>query len=390
MTTVLFVITGLERAGAETALLQLISQLQSASIRCACIALRDGPCRENLETMQIPTFVMERRFLGIRWYRVLGALRFAKGMAPHVVQGWMYHGNLFALFLRRVMLRHVPLYWGIRHGLSTLSQERWTTALAIRLCARLSGMVDAILYNSFRSAERHEQLGFRTERTRVILNGVDTELFAPDLKKRAAIREQLRVRDDQLLVGVIARNHPDKDPMNFLRAVALLARRLPMLRAVMVGKGYDALKDTVLSQRLVSRSILTYIDATSDVLSILQGLDLLVCPSRNESFPNVVAESMSCAIPCVVTDVGDAALLVGESGRVVAPGDSEALAAAIEEFAKSPDEQHRRMQAEARARVVKYFSIERMKEKYIALYAGNAASIADEGSFDGTVQGEVA
>lgn len=390
MTRVLFVITGLERAGAETALTQLIAKLKDEGVECGCLALRDGPCKEDLRALDVPTFVMERPLLGVRTYRVMGALAFARRFAPTVVQGWMYHGNLFALALTRVLFPKVPLHWAIRHGLGSLAQERWGTALAIRIAARLSRCVDSIVYNSYRSAERHEQLGFDPNRSVVILNGVDTTHFVPDVTKRIVLRKRLGVTDQRVLIGVIARNHPDKDPLNFINALDILNQRLSSVCALMVGKGYEAITASDLSRRLCADGYLTYHAATADILSTMQGLDLLVCPSRNESFPNVVAESMACGVPCVVTDVGDAALLVGESGRVVAPGDSVALALAIERVVRLSLLERRNLQTSARERIVSHFSAEIMREKYLAIYRGKGRheqELTEKSSIKASLQG---
>jgi glycosyltransferase involved in cell wall biosynthesis len=97
-------------------------------------------------------------------------------------------------------------------------------------------------------------------------------------------------------------------------------------------------------------------------------LDLhILSSSFGEAFPNVVAEAMLCGTPCVVTDVGDAALIVGESGWIVPPKEPQSLAnSIIQAFQeKQTNQQAWLLRKEAcRSRIVDNFSMEKMKESY--------------------------
>jgi glycosyltransferase involved in cell wall biosynthesis len=95
--------------------------------------------------------------------------------------------------------------------------------------------------------------------------------------------------------------------------------------------------------------------------------------SFGEGWPNVVGEAMACGVPCVVTDVGDACAIVGETGRVVPPADPEALARAWAELLAFPEEQRRALGAAARERIAAYFSLEQVVERYQALWEELAA-----------------
>jgi len=88
----------------------------------------------------------------------------------------------------------------------------------------------------------------------------------------------------------------------------------------------------------------------------------------DEGFPNVVGEAMSCGVPCVVTDVGDSAWVVGEAGRVVPPRNSEALYAAWRELVDMETAVRRELGMRARQRVKEQFSIERIVQQYESVY----------------------
>jgi glycosyltransferase involved in cell wall biosynthesis len=101
---------------------------------------------------------------------------------------------------------------------------------------------------------------------------------------------------------------------------------------------------------------------------LMSALDIATSSSIVEGFPNVVGEAMASGVPCVVTDVGDCALIVGDSGRVVAPRDPEALAAAWAELLELPDGERLALGAKARERVKDNFSIGSVVAAYESLY----------------------
>ena len=87
-----------------------------------------------------------------------------------------------------------------------------------------------------------------------------------------------------------------------------------------------------------------------------------------EAFPNVIGEAMASGVPCVVTDVGDAAHIVGSSGLIVPPRDPLALAGAWEELLMRSEQERRQLGLEARQRIVEHFDIVRVAQTYAALY----------------------
>jgi glycosyltransferase involved in cell wall biosynthesis len=101
----------------------------------------------------------------------------------------------------------------------------------------------------------------------------------------------------------------------------------------------------------------------ADPVPALNGLDIACSSSsEGEGFSNSVAEAMACGRPCVVTDVGDAALVVGDTGFVVPPKDGEALGGALIRALEALGDDSG---ARARARVVGEFSADRMVERTI-------------------------
>ncbi|MBI3799920.1 MAG: glycosyltransferase, partial [Deltaproteobacteria bacterium] len=105
-----------------------------------------------------------------------------------------------------------------------------------------------------------------------------------------------------------------------------------------------------------------------DVSRINAALDIACSSSYVEGFPNVIGEAMACGVPCVVTDVGDSARLVGDTGMVVPPKNSQALADAWRELIEAgPDGRSLRGEA-ARRRISECFSLRAIAAQYTELY----------------------
>src|SRR5262249_37862242 len=105
-----------------------------------------------------------------------------------------------------------------------------------------------------------------------------------------------------------------------------------------------------------------------DMPRIFAGIDIAASSSAHEAFPVVVGEAMGCATPCVVTDVGDAGMVVGPTGLVVPPGDPQALSDALRELIRIGPEARRKLGAAARLRVAKHFPLAEVVERYEQIY----------------------
>jgi glycosyltransferase involved in cell wall biosynthesis len=165
----------------------------------------------------------------------------------------------------------------------------------------------------------------------------------------------------------VGRFDPQKDHVNLLAALAYIQRQGVDLACVLVGTGLDA-DNTPLLQQIEQaglQSRVRLLGRRNDISAVMNALDVHVLSSSAEAFPNVLAEAMACGTPCVTTDVGDAPLIVGDTGWVVPPRNAEALADAIESAlsVKSDPGWNERKHA-ARLRIEQNFSIERMVAAY--------------------------
>jgi glycosyltransferase involved in cell wall biosynthesis len=187
---------------------------------------------------------------------------------------------------------------------------------------------------------------------------------------RRSVRINLRLPEDTFLIGLIGRYHPMKDHANFLRAAGLAAAKIPSAHFVLVGRAIDQnnreLHDLVERMGLTDRVHL--LGECENTAEICAGLDVFALSSYDESCPNVIGEAMACGVPCVVTDVGDARQIIGNTGRVIPPRNSEALAAAWMEMFEIGPEGRNNLGLAARERVVQHFAIDKIATRYADLY----------------------
>jgi len=291
--------------------------------------------------------------------RLVAALRKER---PRAVHSYLGVPNILTAVLKP-FLPGTHVVWGVRASNVNLSRYDWLARLAYRLECRLSRFADLIIANSQAGRSYAITHGFPAQHTVVIWNGIDTERFRVDSHGRAHLRAEWGIHESELLVGLVARKDPMKDHVTFLQAMSLLAARYGRLRFVCVGDGtptYSAsLKQLAASLGLEDR--LVWSEARDDMPAVYSALDVATsCSSFGEGFSNTIAEAMACGVPCVVTDVGDSLLIVGELSRGVAPGDKHALAAAISRLIDMPEDQRRKLGEACRARVISEFGIERM------------------------------
>jgi glycosyltransferase involved in cell wall biosynthesis len=244
--------------------------------------------------------------------------------------------------------------------------EPLSTRLSIRAGARLSRATHSVIYNSADAARHHEALGYDRLKTVVIPNGFDTTRFAPSASARARFRQQHGLSEAHFVIGVVARVHQHKGYCDLLDAAALFAKDRPHARFVLIGKGCEPraqpLAQWVESRGLADRVI--FLGERSDLETLYPAFDVSALASITESFPNVLGESMACAVPCAATDVGAAAELIGDTGRVVSARAPAELCSALSALEHLGETGRRKIGLAARRRIVEHFSLESVAARF--------------------------
>jgi glycosyltransferase involved in cell wall biosynthesis len=362
-------ITDLEVAGAELMLARLVERLEGGPVSNVVIALRSaGEVAARIKRRGVPVFELGMRSETSALSAVWRLVRLIRQFRPDVLQTWLYHADLAGLVAGSVA-RVPKIVWNIRCAKLDPRDHPRSLPPLLKVLAVASRCPSAIICNSMAGRRAHEALGYHPRLWCVIPNGFDTEMFRPSATARVELGRELRVPDTVKLVGLLARFHPMKDHATFLRSAKIVTAAKPDVHFVAAGAGVDsapALNQLV--DTLALRGRVHLLQARSDVPRFLAALDVAVSSSYGEAFPNVVGEAMACGTPCVVTDVGDSAQIVGDAGVVVPARDPAAIAAAILRILDMDQAARDDFGRAARERIVSEFSLDRAAARYEKLY----------------------
>jgi glycosyltransferase involved in cell wall biosynthesis len=381
MITIVHVIGTLEIGGAQVMLWKVVSESDRERFRHVVVcAFEEGPFAERLRAIDVPVYDLRMRHgnqppgFTRRMLRLLKApvavvklLALLRRIQPDMVLTWGYHVDVLGLFGAKLV--RVPVVWTVFSSFNPYF-GRFVTSIN-KVAVRLSSLPAAVVTDSQAGRRWHSQLGYRPQEWQVIHNGFDVEQFAPDESARRAIRLELGLPDDALLIGLVARFNPVKGHQTFLEAAGLLAREMADPHFVLTGPevnvGNELLGEWIRERGIVERVHL--LGERPDVPRVTAALDIATCASYGESFPIVVGEAMACGVPCVVTDVGDAASMVADTGRVVPPRDAQAMATAWRELIELGAAERKLLGAQARLRVEENYSMNSIVREYDELCA---------------------
>lgn len=375
---VAFVITGLGTGGAERMLEKLLAAL-SPNVVPAVFSLGSlGDIGPRLVAKGVPVHALGM-LRGVP--SPLSVWRLAKQLrafAPDVVKTGLYHADLIGgLAARLAGVRAVM--WGIHQSNIDPGMNKRSTLWVMRLCARWScWLPQRILCVAERARAVHVAAGYDASRMLVIPNGFDTRQFVPDASARQAVRTELGLAPGTPLVAVVGRFDVQKNHRGFCDAMARLCQLRPGTHALLVGAQVDTNNRELLGwlQHAGVASVCHLLGPRTDIPRLMAALDVLLLPSLGEAFPNVVGEAMACGVPCAVTDVGDAAFIVGNLGRVVPQGDMLALADAAAELLALPPAARDTLARLVREDVCQRFDIRAVAQQHEQAYRALAAAAA--------------
>ena len=345
--------------GAELHILNLSDQLQRRG-HDVTVACRPG-CwvEERAKQLGLPTlpiivkwqgdwkdFSSLRRFIRERQMQVVH-VHWSRDMMVSGLAGRLEHVPV------RIMTRHMPYPFKSRLGTALYSRYFFTRIVAIS--------------NSVRETLR--QCGVANEKIEVIHHGTDIEAFSQTTIERKIVRRDLGIPDDCVAVGIVGRIAPEKGHNVILEAFGRLGDRYP-LKLVVAGSGPDEMLIREKIEKLGLNEKVIFTGFRDDVNNIIAALDIVTVPSTwNEPCSAVIQQGMALSKPVIGTLTGGSPemILDGETGLLVPPSDSDALAGAVETLARDAF-LRRRLGAAGRERVVSHFSLQIMTDKIEALY----------------------
>jgi glycosyltransferase involved in cell wall biosynthesis len=366
---VTFVVGSLSVGGAETQLVRLANSLDRNRFRPSVVCLQQGGELADILARDVSMRSVGLPLVshGLARLRVVMAARILNAVVrnirrqqPDVVHAYMptayVLGGLSGWLLR------VPLIVAGRRGLTsfeTYRNDRW------RLLAKLANrVIDVHICNS--AVVRDWAIakeGIPKERTRIVYNGIDLPVLDPALQ----LPQEWESAGPK--AAMVANLKGYKGHREVLQAVALVTKRHPTFRLVLLGEGSERAALVKLAQDLGIAGNVVFAGRRRDAATVVQAFDFTILGSSTESFPNALMESMAYAVPVVATAVGGVPELVedGIHGRLVPYGDPAAMAEAIAWMIEHPNER-RLMGEKGRQRIAGQFSTERMVSETQAAY----------------------
>jgi len=360
MIKVVFIIRSLDCGGAERQLLTLANALDRKYFEPTILTFYSGGPYERHVSDNVRLISLNKSG---RWDAIGFLVRLVcelRRLRPDVIHSYADIPNILSLLVKHFTGRPAVV-WGIRMAFHDVASYDWLHRVAFRLERKLARFPDRIIVNSHAGHRCFRARGYHPARLITINNGFDSGHFQPKPEARRRIRAEWGLAPDQIVIGLVARMKPIKDHPTFLRAAALVKGAYPNVRFVCVGNGPESYRQALLDlvDQLKLGDRITWTGLHTNMADIYNAIDVNVLSSISEGCPNVVGEAMACGVPCVVTDVGDAASLVGDTGFICPPENPEALAATL---IKCIDADRVSLGIKARRRIEKSWSISRLVE----------------------------
>ena len=366
---IVHIITGLNDGGAEGVLYRLCKN--DTKFKHSVISMMDeGKYGSSLRNFGVDVYCLNMNLGRIRLKNFLKLSKLLLELKPDIIQTWMYHADFFGGIVSRI-LGFKNIFWNIRHTTLEPGDSKKSTILIAKLCARLSGIIPKGIICCAKEALRvHSEMGYKKLKMTVIANGYDMSLFKPDNELRLYFRNEFGLNSKTLLLGMVGRFHPQKNHLGLLEALSLVKKSYDAFKFLLIGRDLDhdnlILDNAIKKQNLESNILL--LNQRSDMPAAMNALDINVLSSSSgEGFPNVLAEAMACGTPCVTTNIGDAALIVSDTGWVSSPNNPTELAnkiiEAIEEI-NSGEQLWMLRKQNCRNHIIENFDIDKMIKSY--------------------------
>ena len=370
---IVHVISGLNTGGAEMMLFKTLSVCDLPKRNILVVSLGGkgtmGSRIERLGVEVVELNLSRKSPVTISFFK---KIIYIKKFKPDIFQGWMYHANIVAFFYA-LLFRKTRLFYGIRHSLYSVRNEKFLTRVAIYLCKVTSGYCQTVVYNSRKSMLQHVEYGFSVDNQEVIPNGFDVSVFSPSrfTSDRYKIKSTLNIPNDAVVIGVVARYHPMKGYENIFSAIIKVLKKYPDIHIVAIGKEvtnhrFDYMIDDEFKEKF------HLLGESSEIPTFMSIFDIAVNGSLwGEAFSNAICEAMAMGIPCVVTDIGDSKYIVENCGVVVPPHDVQSLASGILKLLSMSKNERKLLGLNGRTRIVKNFSLDELMKRNEVLYKPN-------------------
>ena len=361
---VVHLVNGLRLGGAETMLYQILKYRTNLAQEQLVISLGESHFYEN-KIRDLGIQVIEFPFRNCPLGSIIKIIKILK--TTDVLCCWLYHSNFFGFFAGRIAGVD-RIIWCIRHSNLDKSKNKLSTLLINRICARLSNSVDIVAYNGNISRQVHEKIGYASEKSVVLMNGVDCVQYSPLRGARDSIIHEFCIPKEKKIILSVTRNHPIKDLPCFVKAFANLHNGNPNVVAIICGEGVDY--DDVNIVKLCTQSGLSVgkdvllLGVRQDIARLMTSCDLYVLHSAGEAFPNVLVQAMACGCLCLSTEVGDARDILDDNEMIIPPGNNRILGEKMKWALQLPMHVINEKKEHARNRAKQHYDIHEIVKGY--------------------------
>lgn len=358
MIKLVHVITSMDRGGAQSMLQRLVDELEKMGEYHQEIIILTGKneykLHSNITIHYLNTEINKSLIAKLIEFRAL-----IKSIAPEIIQSWMYHANFLAFFSG---ISRENIVFNIRHSLHDIKNEKQLTRILIKICSFMSRYVFKTVYCSKVSMKQHYKAGYSESKSIFIPNGFDVRKFAPNHKYRRDYRERMSIEPKTFVFGSIARFHPMKNHLGLIKDFSLIQGNCSL---VLIGEGVvnEEIKQLVQNLKLENRVVL--LEKKEDINKWLSAIDSIIIPSLwGEAFPNILGEAMSTEIPCIVSQVGDAPLILGDCGLVI----EDSIHKSMQYMHNLSASDRNNLGRMARNRIIAKYSLSNSSKMYSDLY----------------------
>lgn len=361
---ILYVITGLGVGGAEKVVTELADQMlkRGHQVKIAYLKGEAIVCPQSSE--------IELIYLG---FENLKSFRFAyqnykkliQEFQPDIVHAHMVHANIFARISRKFC--PVPKLICTAHSNNEGGKARM---IAYRLTHNWADLTTNVSESASKNFENLGAVPFRGIQT--VYNGINLNKFKKEKVLDTELHSLLNVAEDDFLLLAVGRFHDAKDYPNLIRSFSYLKKsnifkeKKPKLLIAGDGEGRSAIEQLIQNLKLESDVIL--LGRREDIVALLNMVDFFVLSSKYEGLPTVVIEAMACHTFVIATDCGGSAEIMGNTGILVQPQNSEKLAEALEKALSFNVDTIQKNNYDARNRVEKLFSLETSVKTWLEIY----------------------
>jgi glycosyltransferase involved in cell wall biosynthesis len=327
---ILHIIGSMRLGGAQTCLKYLVERNQNPDIEQFVYPLRPRPVEIALQAK-----VIQYNYPNYDPRKFWAILRICNDYDIDIIHAHLHKPILGALLatyfcdVRVVVHEHGPIFRpGIQYGAYR------------RLLRRLHHRASRFIANSQATARQLQKVAnVDPQEIEVIYNTVDLETFQPNEAARNRLRREYHFTDDDIILGYAGRLHEVKGVDLLIEAMAILLKKSPHYRLLLLGHGPDQPALEKQTQQLGIQQHVQFLGFRRDVAEFMNAFDIGVVPSRQEPFGIVALEFMRAKVPLVCSDADGLAEFVRheENALVPSPNTPENIADCIERLALDPD-----------------------------------------------------